>query len=61
MKTKKLSKSREQVVGVPAAERWLHEPEMKRRLAEADKWFQENMPQETSLDELEFKIKSGRR
>lgn len=39
------------------SERWLHEPEMKERLAQADKCFRENPPEETSLNELEAKLK----
>jgi hypothetical protein len=42
---------------IEASERWLHEPEMKKRLAQAKKWFRENPPQETSLNELEAKLK----
>jgi len=47
-------------VVIPINERWLHKPEMKERLAQAVKWFQENPAQETSLDELEAKLKARR-
>lgn len=37
---------------IPANEQWLHEPEMKQKLARAEKWLRENPPRETDLDEL---------
>ncbi len=43
-------------VVVPMNERWLHEPEMKKKLAHADEWMRQNSPQETNLDELESKL-----
>ena len=46
-------------VVVPMNERWLHEPAMKKRLAQADEWMRQNPPQETNLDELESKLSLG--
>ena len=43
-------------VVVPMNERWLHEPAMKERLAQADNWMRQNPPRETDLDELETKL-----
>ena len=43
-------------VVVPMNERWLHEPERKDRLTQADEWMQRNPPRETDLDELEIKL-----
>lgn len=42
-------------VVVPLNERWVHEPEMKAKLAQADAWLRGNPPSETNLDELEAK------
>jgi hypothetical protein len=47
-------------VAIPANEQWLHEPEMKRKLARAEKWLRENPPRETDLDELVAKYLAGR-
>ena len=43
-------------VVVPMNERWLHEPEMKNKLARADEWMRNNPAQETNLDALETKL-----
>ncbi len=45
-------------VVVPTNERWLHEPEMKEKLARADAWMRSNPPQETDLEELEAKLEA---
>ncbi len=45
-------------VVVPMNERWLHEPDMKQKLARADDWVRRNPPCETSLDDLEAKLVS---
>jgi len=45
---------------IPANEQWLHEPEMKQKLARAEKWLRENPPRETDLDELVTKYLAGR-
>ena len=37
---------------VPEAERWLHEPDMKERLARADTWMRDNGVRETDLDQI---------
>jgi hypothetical protein len=41
---------------IPANERWLHEPAMKKQLARADKWMNANPAKETNLDKLEAKL-----
>jgi hypothetical protein len=41
---------------IPANERWLHEPAMKKQLARADKWMNANPAKETNLDKLEDKL-----
>lgn len=46
-------------VVVPMNERWLHEPAMKERLAQADEWMRQNPPRKTDLDELETKLIAG--
>jgi len=46
-------------VVVPMNERWLYEPAMKERLAQADDWMRQNPPRETDLDELETKLIAG--
>ena len=38
---------------VPVNERWLHQPAMREKLAQADAWMRTNPPAETSLEELE--------
>jgi hypothetical protein len=43
-------------VVVPMNERWLHEPAMKKKLAQADDWMRNNTAQETKLDELEANL-----
>ena len=43
-------------VVVPANERWLHEPAMKAKLAQADNWMRNNPAKETNLDMLETKF-----
>lgn len=45
---------------IPANEQWLHEPEMKQKLARAEKWLRENPPRETDLDELVARYLAGR-
>ena len=45
-------------VVVPMNERWLHEPEMKARLANADGWMRENQVHETDLNEIGSKLGS---
>lgn len=45
---------------IPANEQWLHEPEMKQKLARAEKWLKENPPRETDLDELVAKYHARR-
>ena len=37
---------------VPLNERWLHEPAMREKLAQADAWMRANRPAETSLEGL---------
>lgn len=46
-------------VVVPVNERWLHEPEMKAKLAQADEWLRDNPPKETNLEALEDKLDSA--
>ncbi len=46
-------------VVVPLNERWLHEPALKKRLAQADEWMRQNPPSETDLDKLETKLVTG--
>ncbi len=46
-------------VVVPMNERWLHEPDMKKRLAQADEWMRQNPPRKSDLDELEAKLIAG--
>ena len=46
-------------VVVPMHERWLHEPAMKERLAQADDWMRQHPPRETDLDELQTKLIAG--
>jgi hypothetical protein len=41
---------------IPANERWLHEPAMKKKLARADEWMQKNPAKKTNLDDLETKL-----
>jgi hypothetical protein len=43
-------------VVVPAGERWLHDPAMKKKLALADAWMQDNPAKESNLAELESKL-----
>lgn len=43
-------------VVVPINERWLHEPEMKAKLARAEAWVRQTPPQETDLDALEAQL-----
>lgn len=40
-------------VVIPANERWLHEPAMQKRLAQADKWLRGHPLKETNLEHLE--------
>ena len=39
-------------VVVPMNERWLHEPAMKKKLAQADEWMQNNPVKASNLDEI---------
>ncbi len=41
---------------IPANDRWLHTPEMKKKLAAADKWISENPARESDLEELESRL-----
>jgi len=40
-------------VVVPVNERWLHEPAMKRKLAQADEWMRNNPASETDPEAIE--------
>jgi hypothetical protein len=42
---------------IPDNERWLHTPEMKRKLDKAMVWAKTHPPRETDLDELEQRFK----
>jgi hypothetical protein len=42
---------------IPDNERWLHEPEFKKRLDRALEWSARNPPQETDLDAMEAKLR----
>lgn len=42
---------------IPDAERWLHEPEATRSLDRAIGWAEHHRPRESSLDELEQKMR----
>lgn len=37
---------------IPENERWLHTPEMKAKLRQAEEWLRTHPPAETDLDEL---------
>lgn len=43
---------------IPAGERWLHEPVMKKKLALADEWMSNNSAKESNPDEFESKLAS---
>ena len=43
---------------IPEADAWLHTPEMRERLAQAEAWMAENPPRETDLDELAAKLEA---
>lgn len=45
---------------IPESEAWLHTPEMRERLAQAEQWMRDNPPAETDLDELLARIESRR-
>ena len=45
---------------VPAAEAWVHEPDMRARLAVADAWMEKHPPAESNLESL-LKIVDSRR
>ena len=47
------------VVVVPSNERWLHEPAMKQKLAQADNWMRKHPGQDTNLGELEARLGVG--
>jgi hypothetical protein len=42
-------------VVVPVNERWLHEPAMQKKLAQADAWMRKNPALDTDLQKLEAK------
>jgi len=42
---------------IPDNEKWLHRPEVQAELSEAVAWAEENLPEETNLDDLEARIK----
>lgn len=44
---------------IPEADAWLHTPEMRKRLAQAEAWMAENPARETDLDELAAKLEAG--
>lgn len=46
---------------IPDNERWLHEPEVKAKLDRAIAWAERTPFQETDLDELEERLRRGRR
>ena len=37
------------MVEIPDSDAWLHSPEMKRKLAEAERWMAQNPPAETDM------------
>jgi len=41
---------------VPSDELWLHEPAMKKFLAQAGQWIRDNPPKENNLEELEAEL-----
>ena len=45
---------------IPDNERWLHEPEFKKRLDQAIEWAERNPPAESDLDEFVAKMKRRR-
>ena len=44
---------------LPVNERWLHEPDMKVKLARADEWMRTHPAQESRLEEIEAKLESA--
>ena len=46
-------------VVVPVNERWLHEPAMKDKLAQADDWMRNNPAKESSLEEIKATLESA--
>jgi hypothetical protein len=38
------------MVVIPESQTWAHTPEMKKRLAESEKWMKANPPRETNID-----------
>ena len=46
-------------VVVPVNERWLHEPAMKDKLAQADDWMRNNRARESNLEEIEARLESA--
>lgn len=42
---------------IPDNEKWLHKPDVQTELKEAVAWAEENPPKETTLDDLEARIK----
>jgi hypothetical protein len=44
---------------IPANERWLHDPTMKKRLAAAEKWLHDHPIQETDLERLEDRLSTA--
>lgn len=47
------------MVVIAQSDAWLHEPEMRLRLAQADAWMDVNPPRESDLDALADKLKDG--
>lgn len=41
---------------IPDNERWLHTPEMQKRIKEAEEWLEKTPRQKTDLDELERRL-----
>jgi hypothetical protein len=46
------------MVVIPESQAWAHTPEMKKRLAESEKWMRENPPKETNMDNFEQMIEA---
>lgn len=46
-------------VVVPVNERWLHEPAMKDKLAQADDWMRNHPARESNLEETEARLDSA--
>jgi hypothetical protein len=46
---------------IPDNERWLHTPEMQKRIREAAEWLEKTPPQATDVDELERQLARRKR